>query len=56
MLAFIPGPVVLALVAAFALGVSLPLALAIGSVAACAAIGYALFYAPPVERDGELLG
>ena len=50
-LSFIPGPLVVAVVVGFLVGVPLSLALAAGSLPASAAMGYALFYAPPV--DGE---
>jgi hypothetical protein len=48
-LSFISGPLVVALLAVALLGVPLTMALAAGSVPASAAMGYALFYAPPVE-------
>lgn len=51
-LSFIPGPLVVALLAVVLLGVPLTTALVAGSVPASAAIGYALFYAPPVEDAG----
>lgn len=52
MLSFIPGPLVVALLAAVLLGAPLTIALAAGSVPASAAIGYALFYAPPIDDAG----
>ena len=51
-LSFIPGPLGVALLAGVLLGVPLTMALAACSVPASAAIGYALFYAPPVEDAG----
>ena len=48
-LSFIPGPLVVAVLVGFLVGVPLSLALAAGSVPASAAMGYALFYAPPEE-------
>jgi len=48
-LSFVPGPLVLALLAVALLGVPAHLALAAGSLPAGAAVGYALFGAPPVE-------
>ncbi len=48
-LSVIPGPLVLAVVIGFTVGVPLSLALAVGSLPASAAMGYALFYSPPVE-------
>ena len=50
-LSVIPGPLVVAVVIWFFVGVPLTLALAVGSLPASAAMGYALFYSPPV--DGE---
>ena len=50
-LSFIPGPLLLALVAVGLLGVSTHVALAAGSLPATGAVGYALFLEPPV--DGE---
>jgi len=52
-LSFIPGPLVVAVVIGFLVGVPLSLALAAGSVPASAAMGYALFYAPPDETRAE---
>ncbi|WP_136718043.1 hypothetical protein [Halorientalis salina] len=55
-LSFIPGPLLVAVVVGFLVGVPLSLALAAGSLPASAAMGYALFYAPPIdgeERAGE---
>ncbi|WP_336000586.1 hypothetical protein [Halorientalis halophila] len=48
MLSAIPGPVVLAAVLGVALGVPLPIALALGSLPAGVVMGYALFWEPPV--------
>lgn len=48
-LSFIPGPLLLALVAVGVLGVSAPVALGVGSLPASGAIGYALFLEPPVD-------
>lgn len=50
-LSFMPGPVVLALLLGVVSGVPTSLAVAVGSIPAAAAMGYALFYAPP--SDGE---
>jgi hypothetical protein len=52
-LSFIPGPLVVAVVVGFLVGVPLSLALAAGSLPASAAMGYALFYAPPDETRAE---
>jgi hypothetical protein len=49
-LSFIPGPLLLALLAVGVLGVPMHLALAVGSLPAAAAVGYALFLRPPVEN------
>lgn len=49
-LSFIPGPLLLALVVGLLFGVPLTAALAAGSLPSAAAIGYALFYSPPVEE------
>lgn len=51
-LSFIPGPLVLAVVISFVVGVPFTLALAAGSLPASAAIGYALFWSPPVKEGG----
>ena len=48
-LSLIPGAIATAVFVAFLGVVSLPVAIAAGSVPASGAIGYALFYAPPVE-------
>ncbi|MFB6143112.1 MAG: hypothetical protein ABEJ30_07195 [Halorientalis sp.] len=48
-LSFIPGPLLVAVLVAFLLGVPLTLAVAAGSVPSMAAMAYALFYRPPIE-------
>jgi hypothetical protein len=50
-LSFIPGPLLLALIAGGVLGVSTPVALAAGGVPASGAVGYALFLEPPVGGE-----
>jgi len=50
-LSFIPGPLLLALLAGGMLGVSTPIALAAGGLPASGAVGYALFLAPPVDDE-----
>ncbi|MFB6178535.1 MAG: hypothetical protein ABEI77_02285 [Halorientalis sp.] len=52
-LSFIPGPLVVAVVVSLFVGVPVTLALAAGSLPASLAIGYALFYEPPVEVGGN---
>ena len=49
-LSFIPGPLLLALLVVGVFGVPTHLALAVGSLPAAAAVGYALFLRPPVEN------
>lgn len=49
-LSFIPGPLVASVALAVALGVPLSVTLAAGGLVASVAVGYALFYAPPVDR------
>lgn len=49
-LSLIPGPLVLAALAATVSGVSLATALGVGSLLASVVVGYALFYSPPVEE------
>jgi len=51
-LSFIPGPLLLALLAVGFLGVPTYLALAVGSLPSVGAVGYALFLRPPVEKGG----
>ena len=50
-LSFIPGPLLLALIAGGVLGVSTPIALAAGGLPASGAVGYALFLEPPVDDE-----
>ncbi len=51
LLAVIAAPLVLAGVLSAALPISLPLALAVGSVPAGSGLGYALFWRPPAARS-----
>jgi len=55
-LSFIPGPLLLAVLAVVLLGVPLTGALLVGSIPASVATGYALFYAPPVEPEATTNG
>jgi hypothetical protein len=54
-LSLIPGPLLVAVAVAVFSGVDLAVALAAGSLLASVAIGYALFYDPPVETETSLL-
>lgn len=52
-LSSVPGPLVLSVLVAQLVGAPLFLGLAAGSVPAGLAVGYGLFYAPPVEPEGK---
>lgn len=52
-LSAMPGPLVLSVVVAVLVGVPVSFGLAVGSVPATLILGYALFYAPPVDSDGR---
>jgi len=50
-LSLIPGPLIVAYLVAMLSTITLPVALAAGSLPAAGLVGYALFWEPPVEKQ-----